>query len=66
MTDKEEQFVRTVIARQTIAALASMHDDWSAEDSRRSFDEYIALCREAHRAGAPLPPMFRTQREAAS
>jgi hypothetical protein len=38
---------------------------WETEDSRRGYDEYIALCRDAHRAGAPLPPMFRTQREAA-
>jgi hypothetical protein len=38
---------------------------WETEDSRRCYDEYITLCREDHRAGAPLPPMFHTQREAA-
>jgi hypothetical protein len=39
---------------------------WETEDSRRCFDEYIALCRDAHHAGAPLPPMFRTKSQASS
>lgn len=61
----DEAFVRRVIARETIAALAALPPDWAEQDLTAMYAEYNRLCREAHERGEAVAEWLKSAREAA-
>jgi len=78
MKPEDERFVRSVIARETIRAIANVRqkppenitenitEGWEGRDSAACWDEYIAMCREAHLQGEPVPSFFLSLRDTAA
>ena len=60
----EAIFVRPKPAKNITENIpATVEPGWSAKDSVACWDEYIAMCRERHLHGDPVPAFFRSTRE---